>query len=56
VVYLFVGEPFFYIWEFAISWLLCSLVMNLCMFLRAPSCVAVGQLASQYGVVRAMWM
>jgi hypothetical protein len=40
----------------AISRLLCSLVMNLCIFLRAPSCVAVGQLASQYGVVHAMWM
>jgi hypothetical protein len=30
--------------------------MNLCISLMAPSCVAVGQLASQYGVVRAMWM
>ena len=34
-------------WANAISRLLCSLIMNLCMFLMAPSCVVVGQLANQ---------
>ena len=34
----------------------CYFVMNVRKLRIAPSCVAVGQLASQYGVVRAIWM
>jgi hypothetical protein len=40
----------------AVSRLSCSFVMNVRRLRMAPSCVPVGQLASQYGVVRAMWM
>jgi hypothetical protein len=39
-----------------VSQLSCSFVMNVRRLRMAPSCVPVGQLASQYGVVRAMWM
>ena len=38
----------------ACSWFSCSFIMNVRRLRMAPSCVAVGQLASQYGVVRAM--
>jgi hypothetical protein len=34
----------------------CSLVMNVRKLRMAPSCVVVGQLASQYGVVWAVWI
>ena len=40
----------------AVSKLSCARVMNVRKFCMAPSCVLVGQLASQYGVGRAMWM
>ena len=38
----------------AYSWFLCSFVINVRRFRIAPSCVPVGQLANQYGVVQAM--
>ena len=34
----------------------CSFVINVWRLRIAPSCVPVGQLANQYGVVRAMWI
>ena len=34
-------------WAFTTSWLSCAFIMNLWMFLMAPLCVVVGQLASQ---------
>jgi hypothetical protein len=39
-----------------VSKLSCAFVMNVHKLRMAPSCVPVGQLASQYGVGRAMWM
>jgi hypothetical protein len=63
-------ESFWFIWVFeshlstygnlclamVVSKLSCSFVMNVRKLRMAPSCVPVGQLASQYGVVRAMCM
>ena len=55
-----VGQPFVHVWEFGLvaltSRLSCAFLTNVCRFLMAPSCVDVGQLASQQGVAWAICM
>ena len=43
-------------WDVLTSRLSCAFVMNVCKFLMASSCVAIGQLAGQCGVAWAICM